>query len=213
MTIIGAKGHARGLIEVLLANGLAQDEVFLFDDVSEDMPDLVYGRYPVIRSLAQLQAHFSEHGRDFVLGLGGTSRRRDLSENIKAVGGCLTGLIAKSAQVSPHILGIADGACVLGNAIVGVDVEIGEGTLVNLAAVVAHDAKVGDYCDIAPGAKILGRAVIGDLTEIGANAVVLPGVKVGPGCRVGAGAVVNRDVASGLTVVGTPAKPVTRSRR
>jgi hypothetical protein len=111
LTIIGARGHARGLIDVLLQNGLAKDDVFLFDDVSEDMPDLVYGAYRVIRSIAQLETHFRENGRSFVLGLGGASRRRDLSQKIKAVGGCLTTLVAKSAQVSPYVHSVTAHAC------------------------------------------------------------------------------------------------------
>ena len=207
MTIIGAMGHARGLIQVLEENGFV-DDVYLFDDVNSDLPDMIYGRHQVIRSLPQLEAHFAQRGRDFVLGLGGPRRRRDMGERVRGIGGRLTTLIAKSAEVSPHSSRIADGVCILSKAIVGVDVQVGEGTLVNLAAVIAHDAKVGDYCDIGPGAKILGRADVGHLTEIGANAVVLPDVRVGADCRVGAGAVVTRDLPNDVAVVGVPARPL-----
>jgi len=205
MTIIGAKGHARGLIQVLSENG-PTDGLCLFDDVSTDLPDLIYGKYHVIRSLAELQTHFKKHGRDFVLGLGGAKRRRDISEKVKAIGGRLTTLIAGSAQVSRFNCRIADGACVLSNALVGVDVQIGEGTLVNLAAAIAHEVRVGDYCDVAPGAKILGRAEVGELTDVGANVVILPDVKVGANCQIGAGAVVISDVPENAVVVGNPAR-------
>lgn len=42
--------------------------------------------------------------------------------------------------------------------------------------------------------------------SIGAGAVILPGVRIGEKALVGAGAVVTRDVPSGTTVVGCPAK-------
>jgi len=44
---------------------------------------------------------------------------------------------------------------------------------------------------------------------IGANATILPGLTIGEGAMVGAGAVVTKDVPSGCTVVGNPARIVT----
>ncbi len=44
--------------------------------------------------------------------------------------------------------------------------------------------------------------------SIGSGAVILPGVEIGENAMVGAGAVVTRDVPSGATVVGNPARPV-----
>jgi UDP-2-acetamido-3-amino-2,3-dideoxy-glucuronate N-acetyltransferase len=46
---------------------------------------------------------------------------------------------------------------------------------------------------------------------IGSGAVILGGVTIGEGSLVGAGAVVTRDVASGETVVGNPARPHPKS--
>jgi len=46
--------------------------------------------------------------------------------------------------------------------------------------------------------------------SIGSNATILGGVRIGSGAVVGAGAVVVRDVAAGSTVVGSPARPVSR---
>jgi maltose O-acetyltransferase len=52
-----------------------------------------------------------------------------------------------------------------------------------------------------------GRAVsIGANVWIGGGAIILPGVTIGDDAVIGAGAVVTRDVASGKTVVGNPAR-------
>lgn len=45
-------------------------------------------------------------------------------------------------------------------------------------------------------------------SSIGGGATLLPGVRVGAGATVGAGAVVTKDVPSGATVVGNPAKVI-----
>lgn len=50
--------------------------------------------------------------------------------------------------------------------------------------------------------------IIADYVWIGAGVRVLDGVEIGPHAIVGAGSVVNRNVASGVTVVGVPARPL-----
>ena len=45
---------------------------------------------------------------------------------------------------------------------------------------------------------------------IGTGAIILPRVRVGDGATVGAGAVVTRDVPPGVTVVGNPARVLSR---
>jgi|CXWL01.1.fsa_nt_gi serine O-acetyltransferase len=51
---------------------------------------------------------------------------------------------------------------------------------------------------------------LGDNVYIGAGAKVLGAIEVGSGARIGANAVVVKDVEADSTVVGIPAKPVTR---
>jgi acetyltransferase-like isoleucine patch superfamily enzyme len=48
---------------------------------------------------------------------------------------------------------------------------------------------------------------------IGSGATILGGVRIGAGAMVGAGAVVTRDVPAAATVVGNPARALTRPER
>jgi hypothetical protein len=43
---------------------------------------------------------------------------------------------------------------------------------------------------------------------IGAGAVILPGITIGDYATVGAGSIVTNDIASGITVLGNPARVV-----
>lgn len=209
MIIMGAKGLAKELLAVLQWNGEAGD-VFLFDNVNPDTPDMLYGRFAVVKSWEALGEHFSAHSPEFVLGVGGPRARLALCEKAVSLGGTLCSLISKHALIGDFGVKIGDGVCILSHATITIDVEIGEGTLINKAVVMSHDTRVGKYCEVSPGARVLGRATIGDRTEIGTNAVVLPDIAVGKDCRVGAGAVVTRDVPDGSTVMGVPARPVQR---
>ncbi len=56
-----------------------------------------------------------------------------------------------------------------------------------------------------------GEIHVGERAMIGAGAVVLPGVRIGADAQVAANSLVDRDVPSGATVAGVPARVVSRS--
>jgi acetyltransferase-like isoleucine patch superfamily enzyme len=118
---------------------------------------------------------------------------------------------------------VGDG-CVIGRSVVlDRDVEVGDGTKINFATSLASKARIGKGVFIAQHVittndNALGRhgwndeliagPTIEDEAMIGANATLLPGVRIGRGATVGAGSVVTRDVEPGVTVVGSPARPL-----
>jgi len=67
---------------------------------------------------------------------------------------------------------------------------------------------VGDWCTLSDHVDITGKVSLGDAVFAGTHACVLPGLRVGDRAVVGAGAVVTRNVPSGSTMFGVPAKLV-----
>jgi len=93
------------------------------------------------------------------------------------------------------------------------NIRIGRHFHCNLYSYVEHDCHIGDFVTFAPGVKCNGNVVIEDYAYIGAGAILRQGspdspLRIGRGAVVGMGAVVTRDVASGTTVVGNPARPI-----
>jgi len=88
------------------------------------------------------------------------------------------------------------------------DIRIGSFNILNLGGTCGHDAVIGDHCVLNPGAHIAGRVTVGDTCLLGTNCAVLETLTIGDHATVGAGSLVIRDVVSGQTVVGVPARPL-----
>lgn len=91
-----------------------------------------------------------------------------------------------------------------------VNLVLEEFAMVNLCCTLGHEARLGRYACLNPTVNVSGGVDIGDEVLVGTGAQILQYVKLGKGSTVGAGACVVKEVPDGVTVVGVPAKPLTR---
>lgn len=110
----------------------------------------------------------------------------------------------------------------------GYNISIGHGVFLNFNCVLldVNLIEIGDRTQIGPAVQIYaadhprdpearrtnlenGRPVrIGANVWIGGGAIILPGITIGDDAIIGAGSVVTRNVPSGATVAGNPARPL-----
>jgi sugar O-acyltransferase (sialic acid O-acetyltransferase NeuD family) len=91
------------------------------------------------------------------------------------------------------------------------NIRIGRHFHANLYSYIEHDCVIGDYVTFAPGVKCNGNVVVEDHAYIGTGAIIKQGqpgqpLVIGRGAVVGMGAVVTKSVPPGATVVGNPAR-------
>ncbi|MEO8414439.1 MAG: acetyltransferase [Ginsengibacter sp.] len=209
MLIIGAGGHAKELLDVLISNGY--DNLFFYDDLPANTASRMFSKFQIIKKEQEATRYFKQTDKRFVLGMGGSILRQSMAVKLHSLGGDLTTVISKKAQVSDFDVSIGDGVNIMHHVIIQPSVVIGEGTLINASALVHHDTVIGKYCEMAPAAIITGGCMIGDFTFIGSGAIILPGLCVGKNVVIGAGAVVTKDVADNAKVSGIPAKAMNKN--
>jgi maltose O-acetyltransferase len=110
----------------------------------------------------------------------------------------------------------------------GSQIRMGDRVYVNMGCIFLDAAPIelGDDVQLGPGVQLLtsdhprdaaeraaglesARPIaIGARSWLGGGVIVLPGVKIGRDVVVGAGSVVTRDVADGVTVVGSPCRVI-----
>lgn len=205
MLIIGAKGFAKELLEVCHLLGRTENLVF-FDNVYTDLPDQLYGQFPILRTEEEVKAHFARTTNHFALGLGNPKLRYKMSLLFENWGGQLTSLISPMSSIGHFGVQIGEGATILSDATITGSVTVGRGLLMYPNAIITHDCEIKDFVELSPGATILGNCSIGTQSHIGANATVLPGLTLGEKVVIGAGAVVTLSVENGQTVKGVPAR-------
>jgi sugar O-acyltransferase (sialic acid O-acetyltransferase NeuD family) len=203
MLIIGAKGFAKELLNILLQNG--QEKIALFDNVNNDEV-LKYHGFPILKNEIEVRNWFTmAKSNEFCLGLGGSKNRILLSNLITKWGGVLTTVISKNTDISIIDVVIGAGCTICSGVIITSNVKIGMGSLINPNVTVSHDCNIGDFVEVSPGVNIAGNCNIENGVNIGTNATIIPKITIGENSIIAAGAVVTKDVPSNVMVAGVPA--------
>ena len=206
MLIIGAKGLAKEVLEIFHQQNELKN-IYFYDDVNADLPDKLYGQYPILKNTEQVSELFKKDNR-FTIGIGNPVLRQKLYDKFIVLGGKFESSISPLAQIGHFGNSIGDGCNIMTGTIITNDITIGKGCLINLNSTIGHDCIIGEFVELSPAVNISGNCSIGNYCTIGTGAILLPKVKLGDGVTVGAGAVVTKDVEAGVTVVGMPSKPL-----
>ncbi|EHJ06126.1 acetyltransferase [Marinobacter manganoxydans] len=200
IAILGASGHGKVIADA--AEQLGWQHVTFFDDAWPDVKK--NGPWTVNGKTEALLARLSDF-EGVVVGIGNNRIREEKQRKLARAGAKLVSIVHPTATVSSHA-SIGPGTVVFANAVINPCANVGGGVILNTGAVVEHDCVVGNFVHISPNAVLAGGVKLGQQVWVGACASIKQLISVGEASIVGMGAVVTKDVESGVTVVGNPAR-------
>lgn len=190
ITLYGAGGHCKVVLDILESNGLAADRIV--DDSPTD------NRFIDI-PLTKPQSNYDK----VIITIGNCLIRKKIAEKIN-VNSYLT-VIHPSAIICKNVP-VGDGSVIAHGAIVQSSAKIGGHCIINTKSSVDHDVIVHDFVHIASGATICGGCEIGECTWIGAGTVLKQGIHIGKNCMIGAGSVVVKNIPDNVIAYGNPCR-------
>lgn len=204
--ILGAGGHGRVVLDILLADGRHQVTGFL--DNNADIHGRRVDGIPVLGTLNDLAKLAQEHEIDGVIvAIGDNGVRRGLAREVDAAGLQLINAVHPSATLA-HNVTLGRNVVVAAGVVVCAHCQIGDSVILNTGCIVDHQTMIGEGSHICPGVRIAGRVKVESGTFVGVGATIIPKVTLGCESIVGAGTVVIEDVPALATVVGVPARQI-----
>lgn len=202
LAVLGASGHGKVIAD--MAMQLGWEGIVFFDDAWPDKQR--NGIWPIVGDTEALFEQLADFD-GVIVGIGNNAIRLDKQAALASAGAPLVSLVHPTAVVSPQA-NLGKGSVVMAGAVVQVDAHLGEACIVNTRACVEHDCRLGDGVHVSPGANLAGGVVVGEGSWVGIGAAIRQLIHVGRRVVIGANATVVAHVSDGLTIVGTPARPL-----
>ena len=205
LLIVGAGGFGRELYGIAReCNGFG--DRFCIKGFLDDNPSALDGfnGYPPV--IGSPQSYVPQPEDSFITAIGSIAARRRCVEALEQRNVRFISLVHRTATLGMNVE-IGAGTIIAQNAFVSADARIGRHACVFQSVVVGHDTVVGDFAHVYSLCAIGGNVKIGNGAAVYPGARIVPNRSIGDGAVVGIGSVVLLNVQPGTTVFGNPAAP------
>ena len=199
--IIGAGGHGKVIADIIIKSG---DKVVGFLDDNLEIGTKVIEQYVIIGKVNDCIKLQEDKSLLFIIAIGNNYIRKNIYEKYKL--NYYTAI--HPAAIIGMQVNIGEGTVVMANACINSNTTIGKNCIINTGAIIEHDNIIKDYVHISPNATLCGTVNVGVYTHIGASATIKNNIGICGDCIIGAGAVVVKDINQDGIYIGIPAKKI-----
>lgn len=200
VVIIGAGGHGKVIADMIEKSG---DKVYGFLDDTKQVGEKIMNEYEVLGKISECEdLQIKNPELNFIIAIGNNFIREEIDQKY-----ALHYYIAihPNSNIGMDVK-IGEGTVVMPNTCINASTKIGRNCIINTGAIIEHDNIIEDFVHVSPNATLCGTVHVGKYTHIGAGAIVKNNIKIIDQCILGAGAVVVGDISKQGTYIGVPAK-------
>lgn len=201
--VVGSGGYGRELMGYLDAISLKERNFDLQGFIDDD-GDALHGRQSRFKILGSVEA-FDFRNDDMVIIAIANIKNKILVYNKLKNKVNFYSFISKHALVGPDVE-IGEGAIICPGVKLGANLKLGKLVSVNVNSVLGHDAVIGDFCSIMPSVDVGGGAQIQDKVFLATKVVVTPLINICSDSYLGVGSINIRDTTEPGTYFGNPAR-------
>ncbi len=209
--IIGAGGFSSEILWVINAMNEAGSSKWKVIGIFDDNPIQIGKMIEDIEVLGTTDDAVSRLPQRsyFHCAIGKNKDRAFVSQKLESEGFIPATLIHPTVVIGPNS-SIGHGVFIGALSIIGPEAKIGNHVLINTHAGIGHHSVISDYSQICPGAYVNGDCKVNKMAFIGSNSSLQPGITVGDSSTIGANSFVHRSVKPRHTVIGVPARIISK---
>lgn len=204
LALIGAGGHA--------------DAVFPYIDFTrytligyfDDKKITTYNNLPIIDKIDNIDKYLEDGTIDNIFITIGENKKRSELFNLLSVKyyNKFINIIADSARILSESEINARGLFIGHNTFLGVNVNIGDNSIVNTGTIVEHHSSIGKHCNLSPGVILNGTVSLKEKVYVGSGSIIIQNLEITNNVMIGAGGVVVKSIDKSGTYVGVPVKKI-----
>lgn len=201
LLIIGASGHGKVVADIAIKMNKWQSISFLDDNesIKECMGLKVIGRTS--------DAYKYKDKANLFVAIGNNATRENIQDKLENEGLSVVSLIHPNAIIGTDVE-IGNGTVIMAGVVINSSSRVGKGCIINTSCSIDHDNVIKDYVHISPGANLAGTVKVGKRSWIGIGSVVSNNTNICNDCKIGAGAVVVKDITEPGIYVGIPVRKI-----
>lgn len=206
LIIVGASGFGRELLmavkEINMVSptwnvlGFIDDNIHALDGIECDC-----------KVLGTISGWTQKDNELYAIAIAKTLTKKAVIKELLKKGVKFATIIHPTARVGNSTV-LGEGIVLFSYVDISVNCKVGDFVFMNSYAQVGHDAEIGDYSTLFPNCAVAGGSVLEAGVTVGTAASTYPGIRIGSYATVGMNSAVIRNVKSGCTVMGVPAKKI-----
>ncbi len=167
LLILGAGGHGKSVAEAALLSGQWSSIVFADDSWPQRTEVTGFPIVANIEAIVQILPNISAA----IPAVGNNHVRQVWFQKLKELAIPIATVIHPSAIISPTAV-LGEGCCILAGCVIGVNVKIEQGVIVNLTSAIDHDTEIGMFSHLSVGVKITGNRTVAPSSFLAAGSIL-----------------------------------------